>query len=164
MQQCSFVALWVSSLYTSARIASAFANPGAHDMQQLWAAAKTRDLASIAFMADKAHVQDHHPHMHPGCLGALRCAPNAGSCQISESARRTYDHAVRTMIAGTCAAIPGAKGTGQWVQQGLQVVALVWYFVPRFKLTERGVQAFGLGHRQMPHSDNVRRSWKTKAE
>ena len=82
------------------------------------------------------------------------------ACQ-QDTAVCTYDDAV---IAGTCAAIPGAKGTELWVQQGLQVVALVWYFVPRFKLIERAVQAFGLGHRQTSHSDSVRRSWKAKAE
>jgi hypothetical protein len=52
------------------------------------------------------------------------------------------------------------------VQQGLQVVALVWYFVPRFQLTSRGAKAFhvafGLGRRT--GSDDARGPRKTKAE
>ena len=51
------------------------------------------------------------------------------------------DHALLD-VAGTSTVIHGAEGAEHCVQQCLQVVALVWYFVPRFKLIDRGVQAF----------------------
>lgn len=63
---------------------------------------------------------------------------------------------------GTCEAIPGGEGTEHWVQQGLQMVALVWYFVPRFKLVERGAQAFG--RRRTVLSQNLQRPFKSKAD
>lgn len=63
---------------------------------------------------------------------------------------------------GTCEAIPGGEGTEHWVQQVLQMVALVWYFVPRFKLTQRGAQAFG--RRRTVLSQNLQRPSNLKTD
>ena len=48
------------------------------------------------------------------------------------------------------------------MQQVLQMVALVWYFVPRFKLTQRGAQAFG--RRRTVLSQNLQRPSNLKAD
>lgn len=62
---------------------------------------------------------------------------------LSWLTKKTYKVIMLTCIMlvweryGECSAIPGVEGTEQWVGWVLQLVAMLWYFVPRFKLRQR---------------------------